>query len=72
MTVRKDASGGRTVANLLTLDGVDYVGPVMAPLTSYTALLTPYDVDPATGVAFTLTRFNTKLAAGGAGAKITG
>lgn len=68
MVVRKTDAGGRTVANVLHIGSTDYIGADRSPIQTYTQLLTPYDVSPATSVAFTYTELNALEG----GIKITG
>lgn len=58
MVARKTDAGGRTVANIFHIGATDYFGANIAPVQTYTQLLTPYDVSPATAVAFTATEVN--------------
>lgn len=55
---RKVDEGDCLAADVLRIGSVNYVGPDYAPNTTYAQMLTPYDVSPATGVAFTSTEIN--------------
>jgi len=65
---RKVDPGDRLVANVFRIGGVNYVGSDLAPGQTYSHLLQPYDVSPATAAAFTAAEINAMEA----GQKITG
>jgi hypothetical protein len=65
---RKTDSGDRTIGNVFRIGGVNYIGANIAPLETYSHLLTQYLVSPATSAQFTRVEVNGMEA----GIKITG
>lgn len=58
LVVRKVDAGDRLIGNLLVINGIDYIGPDLAPSETYAHLLTPYDNSPATHDPFSVSEVN--------------